>query len=202
MYISRPSRRVRIARRTGVPAMSPSPPGVWRALVGWSTRIPVGCGLVGSNGRQPEPGVGVRGRTTAAGPGGAAALGGALVAPPPSSPPGAPAPITSIESREHSQRRVEAERCSRILALISTLSDPDREIVLLRVMGGVSIPDIVTTLGVTPVAVGQALSALQPAATADSTPPATRQRVVLLPHTRAGPTYSQAGNRRTGGSPA
>ncbi|MCA1695010.1 MAG: sigma-70 region 4 domain-containing protein [Actinobacteria bacterium] len=74
---------------------------------------------------------------------------------------------------------------------MATLSNPDREIVLLRVVGGVSIPDIVTALGVTPAAIGQALSALQPAATADGAPPATRQRVVLLPHARAEPTKTE-----------
>jgi sigma-70-like protein len=176
MRISRPSRRVRIARRVGVPPMPPSSPWmlrpVWRTLVGWSTRIPVGYGRAGSSGRQPEPGLGVRERSTAA------------------------------ESCEHNQRRVEAGRCSRILALIATLSNPDREIVLLRVMSGMSIPDIVTALGVTPDAVRQAMSPLQPAVTADGTPPATRQRMVLLPHVRAGPTNSRAGNHRTGGPPA
>jgi hypothetical protein len=206
MRIPRPSRRVRIARRLGVSPMSPSSPWVlrpvWRTLMGWSTRIPVGYGRGGSSGRQLEPGLGVRGRSTAAGPGGGAALGGASAAPPPISRFWVPAPIAPAESREHNQRRVEAGRCSRILALIATLSHPDREIVQLRVVGGMSIPDIVTALGVTPAAVRQALSALQPAATADGTPPATRQRVVLLPHARAGPTNSRAGNHRAGGPPA
>lgn len=44
----------------------------------------------------------------------------------------------------------------------------------------------------------QALSAPQPAVTADSPTPATRVRVVLLPHARTEPTATQANNRRTG----
>ena len=74
---------------------------------------------------------------------------------------------------------------------------------LLRVVAGVSIPDIVAALGVTPAAIcraqHQALSALQPAATAHGPPPATRQRVVLLPHARTEPTNTRRGNRRRGG---
>jgi sigma-70-like protein len=146
--------------------------------------------------------VGVRERSTAAGPGEAAAPGGASAAPPPISRFWVSAPIAPAESREDAQRRVEAGRCSRILALIATLPHPDREIVLLRVVGGMSIPDIVTALKVTTAAVGQALSALQPAVTADGTPSATRQRVVLLPHARAGPANSRAGDHRPGGLPA
>ncbi|MCA1836730.1 MAG: sigma-70 region 4 domain-containing protein, partial [Actinobacteria bacterium] len=83
------------------------------------------------------------------------------------------------------------------------LSSPDREIVLLRVVAGVSIADIVVALGVTPAAVGraehQALIALQPAATAHGPLPATRQRVVLLPHAQTVPPNTRPGNRRTGG---
>jgi hypothetical protein len=58
-------------------------------------------------------------------------------------------------------------------------------------VAGVSIPDIVAALGVTPAAVrlaqDQALSALQPAATANGPPPATRGQVVLLPTPESSP---------------
>jgi hypothetical protein len=101
-----------------------------------------------------------------------------------------------------SQRRVEARHCARLPALIATLSSPDREIVLLRVVAGISIPNIVAALGVTPAAVRlaqhQALGALQPAATANGPPPATRQQVVLLPHARNKPTDTPPDNRRAG----
>jgi hypothetical protein len=61
--------------------------------------------------------------------------------------------------------------------------------------------DIVAALGVArpPVRLAQhqALSALHPAATAHGPAPATRVRVVLLPHTRTEPPDIQANNRRT-----
>ncbi|MGH3802326.1 MAG: sigma factor-like helix-turn-helix DNA-binding protein, partial [Pseudonocardiaceae bacterium] len=173
-----------VARRAGIPPMSPS----WlrafrpalRALAGWSARTPVGHGPAGSSGRQPDHEAGGRGMGTVAGPGGGAALEGVSVAPPPAFLP--PAVIT--DSREHSEWSAEA----RLRALIATLPSPDREIVLLRVLAGVSIPDIVATLGVTPEAIllaqHQVLSALQPAATGTAPAPAIRQRVVLLPHVR------------------
>ena len=121
-----------------------------------------------------------------AGPSGGAALDeGTSVAPPPTFPAGELAPAATTKLREHSQRPVNA----RLSALIATLPSPDREILLLRFGAGVSIPDIVVVLGVTPAAIRRAqhqvLSALQPEATAnDPPPPATRQRVVLLPHAR------------------
>lgn len=110
-----------------------------------------------------------------------------------------PVPAGPTDFREPGRRRVAARHCARLPALIATLLSPDREIVLLRIVAGVSIPNIVTTLGVTPAAVRlasrQALSALQPAATAHGTSPATRQRVVLLPRARTKPTDD---NRRAG----
>jgi hypothetical protein len=70
------------------------------------------------------------------------------------------------------------------------LSGSDREVVESRVAAGVSIPDIVAIVGVTPGVVGlaqhQALGAVLPAATANGPPPA-RTRVVLLPHARTEP---------------
>jgi hypothetical protein len=57
-----------------------------------------------------------------------------------------------------------------------------------------------SALGVTPAAIHraqQALSALQSAATAHGLP-ATRRRVVLLPHARTEPTDTRANNRRAG----
>ncbi len=140
--------------------------------------------------------------STAAGPGGGAALGGeASVAPPPIFPPPEPAPAANTDPCERSERRVDAGHFARLHALIATLPSPDREIVLLRVVAGVSVPDIVATLGVTPAAIRraqQALSALRPAATAHGPPPATRQRVVLLPHARTEPTDTRPTNRRAG----
>ncbi|PZS22702.1 MAG: hypothetical protein DLM60_03880 [Pseudonocardiales bacterium] len=103
------------------------------------------------------------------------------------------APAASTPSSAPSRRRVEARQCARLPALIATLASPDREIVLLGIVAGVSIPDIVSTLGVTPAAIrlvqDQALSALQPAATANGPPPATRGRVVLLPHAQTRPPH-------------
>jgi hypothetical protein len=137
--------------------------------------------------------------STAAGPGGGTARGGgASAAPPPILPPPELAPA---DPREPSQRPVDAGHCAGLHALISTLPSPDREIVLLRVAAGVPIPDIVAALGVTPAAIHraqQALCALQPAATAHGPPPATRGRVVLLPHARTEPTDTRADNRRAG----
>ena len=142
--------------------------------------------------------------TTTAGPGGGAALGwGTSVAPPPICSPVEPAGAAPSGSGEHSELPVDAGYCVRLPALVATLSSPDREIVLLRVVAGVSIPDIVVALGVTPAAVcraeHQALIALQPAATAHGPPPATRQRVVLLPHARTVAPNTRPGNRRPGG---
>ena len=96
----------------------------------------------------------------------------------------------TTDSAELSERRVDAGRSARLRALIAALSGPDREIVESRVVAGVSIPDIVTivgvTLGVVCLAQHQALGALRPAATAHG-PPAARKRVVLLPHARTEP---------------
>jgi hypothetical protein len=62
--------------------------------------------------------------------------------------------------------------------------------------------DIVAARDVTPppvdLAQHQALSAPQPAAIAHGPAPATRVRVVLLPHARAEPPDTQANNRRRG----
>ena len=110
-----------------------------------------------------------------------------------------PEPATTPASGEHCELPIEAGYCVGLPALIATLSSPDREIVLLRVVARVSIPDIVATLGVTPAAIcraqHQALSALRPAATAHGPPPAARQRVVLLPHARTEPANTRPDNR-------
>ena len=177
----------------------------WRIRVGWSARTPAGYGSTGSSGRQPELGAGVRGRTTAAGPGGGAALMGESVAPPPVFSPVEPTAAQTTGSRELSEWRVDAGHRVRLPALIAALSGPDREVVVSRVVAGVSIPDIVAILGVTPGVVGlaqhQALGALRPAATANGPPPA-RKRVVLLPHARTAPTDTRPNNRRTGRGPS
>jgi hypothetical protein len=137
-----------------------------------------GLGRTNSGGSRPDriprpaaqPETGPRGRSAAAGPGGGTTLGwGASVAPPPVFP---PEPAATTASGEHRERALDAGRCARLPALIATLSGPDREIVLLRVVAGVSIPDIVAALGVTPaasrLAEHQALGALQPAASANA----------------------------------
>ena len=110
---------------------------------------------------------------------------------PPMPPSWAFPPPAPPNSPEHSERPGNAGQCARLRALSTTLPTPDREIILLWAVAGVSTPDIAVTLGITPTVVRraqrQALSALQPAATAISPPPATRQRVVLLPHVRNPP---------------
>lgn len=75
----------------------------WRALVEWFARTPVDHGPTGSTGRQPKPGMWIRGRSTASDPSGAAALEEAPVAPPPIVPPVEPAPATTTGSRKHSE---------------------------------------------------------------------------------------------------
>jgi hypothetical protein len=126
------------------------------------------------------------------------------VAPPPIFLPVEPTAAQTTDSRELSERRVDAAHSARLPALIAALSGPDRKIVLSRVVAGVSIPHIVATLGVTPAAVGLAqhlaLGALLPEATADGPPPA-RKRVVLLPHARTEPTDTRPNNRRAGRGP-
>jgi hypothetical protein len=107
-------------------------------------------------------------------------------------------------SAELSERRIDTGHNARLSALIAALPGPDREIVVSRVVAGVSIPDIVALLGLTPGVVGlaqhQALGALRPTATAHGPPPA-RKRVVLLPHARTEPTDTRPNNRRTGRGP-
>jgi hypothetical protein len=182
MHIPRQSRSSGVTRHAGAPTTSPRWPRTvrraWRTLVG------------------------IRGMSTAAGPGGGTTRGGTSVAPAPIRPPLEPAAASITQLPQPSQRRVDAQHCARLPALIATLSSPDREIVLLRVVAGVSIPGIVATLGVTPAAVrkaqDQALSALQPAATANGPPPAIRGRVVLLPHAQTEPPNTRPHNRRTG----
>jgi hypothetical protein len=196
MRILGPSRSSEVGRHASVPPTSPCWGRVfgsaWRALGAWVAQAPVGQGPIGSSGRQPQPGVGVGGMSTAAGPGGGAARGGTLPVP----------PLESVSAATTycplpSRRRVEARHCARLPALIASLSSPDREIVLLRVVAEVPIQDIVAALGVTPAAIhlaeDQALSALQPTATADGPPPATRVRVVLLPHPRTEPVDTRTG---------
>ena len=184
-----------VACRAGLP---PRPPSwlrafrpAWRALVGWPAQTPVGHGPTGSSGRQPEPGVGVQGMSAAAGPGGGAAFGGISMAPPPAFPPAA-----TTDSRDDSERPVDAGQFARLRTLSATLPSPNREIVLLW-LAGVSVPDIAAALRVTPTAIRlvqhQILSTLPP--TTANGP--TRQRVVLLPHTRTGHTDIRPDKRRT-----
>jgi len=110
----------------------------------------------------------------------------------------------TTDSAELSERGVDAGHSARLRVLIAALSGSDREIVDSRVVAGVSIPDIVAILGVTPGVVGpaqhQALGALRPAATAHGLPPA-RKRVVLLPHARTEPADTRPNNRRAGRGP-
>ncbi|MGB9280271.1 MAG: sigma factor-like helix-turn-helix DNA-binding protein [Pseudonocardiaceae bacterium] len=114
-------------------------------------------------------------------------MGGTKVMPPPIFAAARTTPIAVAVVREPSHRQVDPRHCARLPALIAALPSPDREIVLLRVVAGLSVADVVATLGVTPAAIHlvqqQARSALQPAAVANGPPLSTRQRVVLLPHT-------------------
>jgi hypothetical protein len=190
-----------ITRRADIPPMPPrwlrAFRTTWRTLTGWPAQTPVSHSPTESHGRQPQPHAGARGMSAAADPGGGAALDrGTSVAPPHLLPPPAPP-----DFHQHSERPVDADQCARLRALSATLPTPDREIILLWAVAGVSIPDIVAILGVTPTVVrlaqSRALSALPPAATANGPPPATRQRVVLLPHVRNHPNNRRAG-RATG----
>lgn len=147
----------------------------WWVLVGWSARFPVGYGPTGSGGRQP----GTRGSGSGEEYSGRSRRWrcpwGASVVPPPVG----PVTAASAVSREHSQRPGDTGHYARLPALIATPSSPD----------------VVATLGATPdgvcPAAHQALSAPKPAETAHGSPPATRQRVVLLPHAqRRYPTHS------------
>jgi hypothetical protein len=120
-----------------------------------------------------------------AGPGGGAAPGGhrwrhRLF------PLGEPARTASAESRECSQRTASTRRCVWLPALVAMPSSPDCGIVALRVVAGLPVPDNMTILDAMTdevrLAQHQALSAVKPAVTANGSPPATRKRVVLLPH--------------------
>lgn len=205
MRVPRASRSFEVAR----PGISPDWPSVlrlaWRMVVGWCAGIAVGYGSTGSSGRRSEPGAGVRGRSTAAGPGGGTALVGASVASPPLFSSVEPKAAHTTDSGELSEWRVDVGHRARLPALIAVLPGPDREIVLSRVAAGVSIPDIVAILGVTPGVVGlaqyQALGALRPAATAHGLPPPARKRVVVLPHAGPEPADTRPNNRRTGRGP-
>jgi hypothetical protein len=140
--------------------------------------------------------------STTADPGGGAARGGTSVAPPPLLSPLELPLAATTHFPPPRQRRVDAQHCARLPALIATLASPDRKIVLLRIVAGVSIPDIVAALGVTPAAIrlaqDQALSALQPTATVNGPPPATRGKVVLLPHAQTEPPNTRPHHGRTG----
>jgi hypothetical protein len=154
---------------------------MWWALGDWFAHTPVDYGP--ADGRRPEP------RATGSRGGAAVPL-----------PPVEPAPPATTDFCEVNERLADARYGAQLFA---TLPSPDREIIMLRTVAGVSIPDIAATLGVTPTAIHhaqlQSLSALRPAATAHGPPPATRKRVVLLPHAQTEPTDTRPNNRRTEG---
>jgi hypothetical protein len=168
MRVPRPSRSFEIA----CPRISPSWPSAlrpaWWIAVVWSARTPVSYGSTGSSGQQPDSGAGVRGRHTAAGPGGGAGVVGVASAPVFSAV--EPMAAHTTDSAELSKRRIDTGHNARPPALITALPGPDREIVESRTVAGVSIPDIVAILGLTPGVFGlaqhQALGALRPTATA------------------------------------
>lgn len=194
MRIPRPSRSFEVARPRISSSWLPALRLGWRIVVGWFARSPVSYDSTGAGGRRPGCGAGVRGRTTAAGPGGGAALVGASVASAPVFSFVGPTAVHTTDSAELSEWRVDVGHSARLPALIAALPGPDREIILSRVVAGVSIVDIVAILGVMPGVVGlaqhQALGALRSAATADGPPP-VRTRVVLLPHARTEPTVTR-----------
>jgi hypothetical protein len=105
-----------------------------------------------------------------------------------------PAPAATTDFGEHNEQSTE---------LIAPPPSPDREIITLRKVAGVSIPDIVATLEETPAAIHHAqyqrLNTLRPAATDHDPPPATRKRVVLLPHAQTESADTRPDNHRTEG---
>ncbi|MGH3830751.1 MAG: hypothetical protein ACRDRS_09940 [Pseudonocardiaceae bacterium] len=111
------------------------------------------------------------------------------MAPPPIVPPATLVPTAIADSRE---RTIEVEHRTHPSELITALSSPDHEIALSRVTAGASIPDTLDALGPTPTAIRpaghQVANAPQPAVTVTGLSPATRGRVVLLPHTQTEPT--------------
>jgi sigma-70-like protein len=193
MRISGSSRRPTVAPAAGVPP-SPSWPRTlrrgWWALPGWPAQIPAGYGPTGSSDRQPKP---------------AMRVGRSVQRPVPSIfPPAVSVPAATTGSAGgRPEQELDTGSCARLPALIATLPSPDREIVLLRVVAGVPIPDIVAALGVTPTAIAlaehQALAALQPKVTTTGSPPSvTRVQVVLLPHAPTEPPDTRPTNRRAG----
>jgi hypothetical protein len=197
MRIPESSLSPEITRRADVP---PIPPHwlralrlTWQALTSWPAQTPVDHSPTESNDRQPQPDADIRGiSATTSSHGGATLGGGASVAFPLPAPP---------DSCDPSERPIDPDQCARLHTLSATLPTPDREIILLWAVAGVSTPDIAATLGITPAVVcraqSQALTALPPATTTHSPPPATRQRVVLLPHARKLPDNHRTG-RATG----
>jgi hypothetical protein len=125
-----PSGSSEVARHAGVLPTSPCWcrvfRSVWRVLGAWVAQTAGAQGPTGSSGRQRQPGVGVRGMSTAAGPGGSAVRGGTWGASPPILPPREPVPAVTTHSAP-GQRRVDARHCVRLPALIASLSSPDRE---------------------------------------------------------------------------
>lgn len=112
MYISGSSRSSEIvARRTGIPPMSPSwtrpVHPEWRALGGWAVQAPMGFGPTGASGWQPKPGAGCRGTSTAP----SAACKEAPVAPPPNSPLPEPVAAATTDASEHNKGPADAGHC-------------------------------------------------------------------------------------------
>jgi hypothetical protein len=196
MRTCRPARGPTVASCAGV---TPSPrwPRLlhpqWWTLEGRPAQTPVAYDPTGPGNQQPGPGMQARDRRTAAGPGGGNALEwGASAPPPPPFPPVEPAPATTTDSGGHPEQTPEAGHWARFPVLIATLASLEHKSMLLRVMGGVSLPDINAAVRLTSTARRPAehhtLDVLRPSATAHDPPLATRVPVVLLPHTATEPT--------------
>lgn len=191
MRTSGPARGPTVASCAGV-SLSPRWPRLphpqWWTLAGWPAATPMAYDPTGLSNRQPRPGMGARDRRAAAGPGGGDVLGwGASAPPPPAFPPVEPTPAVTTDSGGHPEQTPEAGHWARFPVLIATLASLEHKSMLLRVMGGVSLPDIKATLRLTPTArraaEHHALDVLRPPATAHDLPLATRVPVILLPHT-------------------
>lgn len=150
-------------------------------------------GPTGPSDRQPHPRMEGLERKTAPGPSGGVCEWEAS----------AP-PITTASGgrTEAASEAGHCVHCARFPALIATLASLERKSVLLRVVGGLSIPDIEAVRGLTPTArypdEHQTFSTQPPSATAPDPPPLTRVPVVLLPHTRIEPTDTRTTTYRAG----
>lgn len=128
------SRSSEVARRAGVTQCHEaglSVPSGMAGIGGVVSQTPVGCGLAGSSGWQPEPGAGARGRSTAAGPGGGTTLGEGHGWRHRLYPPSATGARAAAGFREHNDRKSSLGAALGFHAIQSAVEDRD-----LRGVGG------------------------------------------------------------------